>query len=151
MTPWSLATMAVAPITARLIERFHPGRTASFGMVLYAFGILMLLILPEGRCEEWQIVWRMTICGIGFGLFQTPNNVVMVMATPLKRSGSAGGMQSTARLTGQTLGATLVTLLFALTNVDCSIQFCLITAMAFALTAAALSLLRKIEQKSIAG
>lgn len=54
-------------------------------------------------------------CGVGFGLFQTPNNRNMFLSAPLERSAASGGLQGAARLTGQTAGAVLMTLLFTLT------------------------------------
>lgn len=143
MTPWSLATMAISPIAARFVEKHNPERTAACGMAVYACGILLLLMLPGEGASVWQIAWRMALCGIGFGMFQTPNNIVMVIATPLSRSGSAGGMQSTARLVGQTLGATIVTLVFAVTASGVSIAVCLYVAMSFAILAGAFSISRK--------
>ncbi len=59
----------------------------------------------------------LVLCGLGFGLFQTPNNRTLFLAASPERSGAAGGMQGTARLSGQTAGAVLVTLLFATTSV----------------------------------
>ena len=59
-----------------------------------------------------QIAWRMALCGAGFGIFQSPNNRTMLSAAPRERSGGASGMLGTARLTGQTLGAALVALIF---------------------------------------
>ena len=44
----------------------------------------------------------MAVCGLGFGLFQSPNNRTIVSAAPKPRSGAAGGMLATARLLGQT-------------------------------------------------
>ncbi len=114
MTPWPLATMIVSPFAARFVEKHNPGATAAAGMAVYATGIILLLLLPDTGISVWNIAWRMAVCGIGFGLFQTPNNIVMVVATPVKRTGGAGGMQSTARLVGQTLGATIVTVVFAI-------------------------------------
>jgi DHA2 family multidrug resistance protein-like MFS transporter len=55
----------------------------------------------------------LVLCGIGFGLFQSPNNHTLITSAPAHRSGAAGGMLATARLTGQTLGATLVAVVFA--------------------------------------
>ncbi len=142
MTPWPLATMVVSPLAARFVERHNPGITAACGMAVYALGILLLLIGPDGM-SEWNIAWRMAICGVGFGMFQTPNGIVMVSATPVNRSGGAGGMQSTARLVGQTLGATLVTLVFALApDQIVSVNGCLILALSFALIAGAFSISR---------
>ena len=148
MTPWPLATMAISPLAARWVEKHNPGLTATFGMVIYAFGILMLLIAPDATCE-WDIAWRMVLCGIGFGMFQTPNNIVMVMATPIQRTGGAGGMQSTARLVGQTMGATLVTLIFALVSgIGNAVHVCLWSAIGFAVIAGTFSLTRVSEVNS---
>ncbi|MDE5878187.1 MAG: MFS transporter [Muribaculaceae bacterium] len=142
MTPWSLATMITSPIAARFIEHHNPGITAAAGMGVYATGLILLATMPQSTTTELDIVWRMAICGIGFGMFQTPNNVVMVIATPAHRTGGAGGMQSTARLVGQTLGATLVTLIFAIVTPLISVTVCLYTALGMAVIAGLLSLSR---------
>ena len=54
------------------------------------------------------------MCGAGFGFFQSPNNHMLLSSAPNHRAGSASGMLSTARLTGQAVGASLVALLFHL-------------------------------------
>lgn len=115
MTPWPLATMIVSPFAARFIEKHNAGATAAFGMLVYATGLVLLLLVPmSGGVSEWGIAWRMALCGCGFGIFQTPNSTVMISATPVSRSGAAGGFQSTARIGGQTFGATIVSLVFAM-------------------------------------
>ncbi len=142
MTPWPLATMIISPLAARFVERHDAGITAACGMAVYAIGVVLLLIAPA-HVSEIDIAWRMAVCGVGFGLFQTPNNIVMVMSTPVSRTGGAGGMQSTARLVGQTLGATLVTIVFALTSgILRSVTLCLYIAMAFAVVAGIFSFSR---------
>ena len=142
MTPMPLATMIVSPLAARFVERHNPSITAATGMAIYTLGIVLLVTLTPAEASASAIAWRMTVCGIGFGLFQTPNNVVMVNATPIKRTGGAGGMQSTARLVGQTLGATLVTLIFAITDDGASERICLYCACVAAITAGIMSLTR---------
>ena len=66
------------------------------------------------RPRTLDIAWRLTLCGLGFGLFQSPNNKVIITSAPRERSGGASGMQSTARLTGQSFGAALVAVIFGL-------------------------------------
>ena len=56
----------------------------------------------------------MALCGIGFGFFQSPNNRTLVSAAPRHRSGAVGGLMATARLLGQTGGATTLAILFHL-------------------------------------
>lgn len=143
MTPWPLATIIVSPFAARFVEKHNPGATAAAGMAVYATGIILLLLLPDTGISVWNIAWRMAVCGIGFGLFQTPNNIVMVVATPIKRTGGAGGMQSTARLVGQTLGATIVTVVFAIMADSLKpVDTCLYIALGVAIIAGIFSLSR---------
>src|SRR5262249_52782725 len=61
-----------------------------------------------------DFIWRMMLCGLGFGFFQAPNNRALLSAAPRARSGAAGGMLGTARLLGQSLGAAAVAVLFRL-------------------------------------
>ena len=148
ITPWPLATMIVSPIAARYVERHNPGAVAAVGMGAFIIGVALLLF-PGANLSVWNIAWRMAICGVGFGMFQTPNNIVMVMATPVNRSGGAGGMQSTARLVGQTLGATAVTILFSLTPSTLkAVDYCLILSIGFALVAGIFSYTRTLGHKS---
>lgn len=140
MTPWPVATMIISPLAARWIERHNAAYTAAFGMLLYMAGLLLLIYIPQ-NAGVWDIVWRMAVCGVGFGFFQTPNNIVMVIATPVERTGAAGGMQGTARLTGQTIGSTLVSIIFSLVViVNVSIEVCLWTALGFAAVACIFSI-----------
>lgn len=147
MTPWPLATMIVSPIAARYVEKHNPGATAAAGMCVFVIGVFLLMFSGSSPAH-WQIAWRMVVCGIGFGMFQTPNNIVMVMATPVHRSGGAGGVQSTARLVGQTFGATLVSTIFALIANDINaVKVCLILSIIFATAAGVFSYVRVIGHK----
>ena len=56
----------------------------------------------------------MAICGLGFGLFLSPNARAIIGAAPRARAAAAGGLMATARLTGQALGASIAGGLLAL-------------------------------------
>lgn len=149
LTPWPLTTILTAPIAGRLVERVHPGLLGGMGMAVFAAGLFSLYILPE-HPESWNIIWRMALCGMGFGLFQTPNNVTIVSSAPTRRSGGASGMLGTARLLGQTLGTTLVALLFRMFPEGDRAQACLFLAILFAIGAGVVSSIR-MTQASPAG
>lgn len=149
LTPWPLATILAAPVAGRLVERVHPGLLGGIGMGIFAAGLLSLYLLPD-KPAAWNIIWRMALCGIGFGFFQTPNNVSIVSSAPPERSGGASGMLGTARLMGQTLGTTLVALLFHLFAVGHRSQMCLLFAIFFAIAAGVVSSIR-LTQASLAG
>ena len=113
ITAWPLATALVAPLAGRLIGRYPDGLLGGIGMAVFTAGLLSLGLLPA-QPADWNVVWRMALCGAGFALFQSPNNHTIVTSAPLHRSGAASGMLGTARLTGQTLGAVLLAAIFAL-------------------------------------
>ena len=149
LTPWPLATMIMAPLAGRLVERIHAGILGGIGMTVFAAGLFLLAILPENP-TNMDIVWRLFICGAGFGLFQTPNNSTIISSAPSNRSGGASGMLGTARLLGQTLGATLVAMIFNLVPNN-STQACLYLATAFAVVAAIVSSLRISQPRPLKG
>ena len=111
MTPWPVATGIAAAIAGPLADRFPAAILSGAGLALLALGLASLALLPADA-TSLAIIWRMAICGLGFGFFQAPNNRTMLLAAPMGRSGAAGGMLATARLTGQTIGATLAAISF---------------------------------------
>ena len=117
MTPWPLVVGIMAPIGGRLSDRHSAGILGGLGLVLLGIGMVLLATLPASP-GILNIVWRMVICGLGFGFFQTPNIRAIMSSAPAGRSGGASGIVATARLTGQTLGAALAALCFALAGRD---------------------------------
>lgn len=149
MTPWPLATTLTAPIAGRLIERVHPGILGAIGMSIFAIGLCMLATLGES-CTHWDLAWRMGVCGIGIGLFQTPNNVTITTSAPIQRSGGASGMLGTARVLGQTLGTAIVAIIFHfIGNKVGGEVVCLWAALGLALLSGSLSCFRIKEHSPI--
>lgn len=140
MTPWPLALGVVAPIAGRLADRVRAGLIGGIGLGIFAVGLFALSRMGANP-STFDIAWRMAMCGIGFGLFQSPNNRTIVGSAPRNRSGAAGGMLATARLLGQTTGAVVVGVAFHLAGVQVGPTLLAASAVA-ALAAAALSLLR---------
>ena len=113
MTPWPLVVAIMSPLCGRLSDRYPAGLLGGIGLVLLGIGMTLLATLPPEPSIA-NIVWRMAICGFGFGFFQTPNLRAIMSSAPNDRSGGASGIVATARLTGQTTGAALAALCFAL-------------------------------------
>jgi DHA2 family multidrug resistance protein-like MFS transporter len=103
-------------------------------------GLGLLAFLPD-QPADGNIVWRMALCGVGFGFFQTPNNATILTAGPPGRSGAAGGVLAVARTLGWCIGSALVTLIFAVSPSGGTIR-CLQLACGFAAVGAVVSVSR---------
>ncbi|MBV8394180.1 MAG: MFS transporter [Alphaproteobacteria bacterium] len=113
LTAWPLALAAIAPIAGRLADRYHAGVLGVIGLTSMTSGLVLTALLPPDPSAP-DIMWRLVLCGVGFGIFMSPNNRLMMNAVPKDRSGSAGGIIATSHTLGQTMGAALVALMFGL-------------------------------------
>lgn len=147
LTPWPIATMVTAPLAGRLVERYHPGILGAVGMCVFSVGLFSLYFLSEDSTIV-DIFWRVMICGAGFGLFQTPNNLTIMSSAPMERSGGASGMLGMARLCGQTVGTTAVAIVFAIIPHTDGARLCLLLAALMALVAGTASISR-VTQKFV--
>lgn len=113
LTPWPLTVAVAAPLAGRLADRVSTAALCTFGAVCLAAGLLLAAWMTQEQ-HLLPLVASTVLCGLGFGFFQVPNNRNMLLAAPRARSAAAGGMQATARLSGQTAGAVASSLVFHL-------------------------------------
>jgi len=113
MTPWPVAVAIMAPIAGRLSDRYPAGILGGFGLAMLCIGLVLMTLMPDNP-SVFDISWRMLVCGMGFGFFQSPNLKALMTSAPPERSGGASGIVATARLFGQSVGAALVALCFSL-------------------------------------
>lgn len=147
ITPWPIAIAIAAPLAGRLTDKYPAGLLGGIGLGIFALGLLSLALIPPNP-NAFDIIWRMALCGAGFGMFQSPNNRTIIMSAPKSRSGGASGMLGTARLLGQTTGAAMVALLFTRVPGH-GATVALLMATGFAIVAAFVSLARLYEGKAI--
>lgn len=116
-----------------------------------SLGLILLAFLPD-QASSLDISWRMVIAGIGFGVFQTPNNRSIIMSAPPERSGGAGGLLALGRMIGQATGAALVALIFGLCALNGASQgtavvLALLAGAGFAGAGSIASALRSLSRK----
>ncbi len=140
MTPWPAVVAIMAPIAGRLADRYSTGLLGGIGLLTLSAGMASVALLPA-QPSVLDIVWRLLICGAGFGFFQTPNLKAMMSSAPPQRSGGASGIVATARLFGQANGAALVAVCFGISDARGPI-IALWLGCGFAAAASGASLLR---------
>jgi DHA2 family multidrug resistance protein-like MFS transporter len=144
LTPWPIANAIVAPIAGRLSDRIAPGGLGGAGMVAMAVGLVLVRFVPPDGAPV-AVGFCMVLMGAGYGFFQAPNARLLLASAPAGRTGAGSGMLSTARLTGQTIGAALAAVVFRLTQaggVVAGAHAALLLAACCAVAAAVFSLLR---------
>jgi MFS transporter, DHA2 family, multidrug resistance protein len=150
ITPWPLAIVFVGPLAGMLSDRFPAGILGGIGMVIATTALLLLAFLPA-HVSYIDLTWRMALCGAGFGLFLAPNARVIVHSAPHERAASAGGLIATTRLTGQTLGATLLAALLSLGVGSGPVPALLAAGLAFLAGVCSLARLRPMLSAAAAG
>ncbi|MEX7634645.1 MFS transporter, partial [Serratia marcescens] len=107
LTAWPLATMASSLISGDLAKKYDPNLVALSGLACLLAGMLLMANLPSDP-SNGAIVWRVALCGIGFGLFQSPNNLLIMTSVSHENSSIASGLLGSSRLIGQIVGSALV-------------------------------------------
>jgi DHA2 family multidrug resistance protein-like MFS transporter len=113
ITPWPVTLAVMTLIAAPLGDRVQPGLLGGGGLLLVGIGIASLAFLPASPSPV-EIGWRLVLCGVGFGFFQTPNMKAIMSSAPANRSGGASGILAASRLFGQSVGAAIVAICLSL-------------------------------------
>ena len=141
MTPWPLMVAITAPVAGHLANRVPTAWLCAAGGACLAVGLAAASLWPV-QGSALPLVPITMLCGLGFGLFQVPNNRNMFLSAPRERTGAAGGMQATARLTGQTAGGVVMSLLFTVASVESAPRVGLGIGAVLTLVAGLVSVLR---------
>lgn len=109
--PMPIATLIAAPIAGALSDRFDTRILSSIGMGVMAVGLFMLSFLNITTSYGY-IIASLAICGLGSGMFQTPNNTAVMGNAPQENRGTASGILATSRNVGMVMGVALSGALF---------------------------------------
>ena len=87
-------------------ERFLPERLCSLGLIVNAVAFFFLSFLSAETTSVTVILW-LSVLGFGMGLFQTPNNNLLMSSLPRQRLGVGSSFLSIVRSLGNSVGAAL--------------------------------------------
>ena len=106
VVPTPLAMALLAPLTGWMSDRFLPERLCSLGLIINAVAFLSLSFLSAETTSFTVILW-LSVLGFGMGLFQTPNNNLLMSSLPRQRLGVGSSFLSIVRSLGNAVGAAL--------------------------------------------
>jgi MFS family permease len=106
MTAFPLMVLVVAPVAGALSDKIGQRGLAFTGSLICTIAALAMAGLAQ-RSGSVDVAWRLSVFGLGTGLFQSPNNSAVMGAVPKFRLGIAGGVLATIRNIGMVLGIAL--------------------------------------------
>ncbi len=107
-----LVMSLLSPVMGLASDRVGSRMLASGGMVLIGVGLLLLSTLDD-RSSTAAIVGYLTLCGIGMGMFSSPNTSAIMGSVGRGQLGVASGTVSTMRTVGQSLSLAVMVALVA--------------------------------------
>lgn len=111
ITPTIMAVMSL--ISGVLLKKIEGEYLTGFGMSILAVAFILLLGLNYNTSIEF-IVLVMTVHGIGYGLFSSPNTLLITTSVPEEETSKASASLSAMRLIGQTVSLGIFTSVFAI-------------------------------------
>jgi MFS family permease len=106
VAPAPLAMALLAPLTGWMSERFVPERLCAVGLTVTGVAFMLLSSISPSSSAVEIMLW-LALLGIGMGVFQTPNNNLLMTAVPRERLGVGSAFLSIVRSVGYSAGATL--------------------------------------------
>jgi len=97
----------------RLSDRIEPGRIASAGMTMTAFGLFLLSLLSADTPLTY-LIGTLILLGLGFAFFSSPNTNAIMSSVAKPYYGVASGTLGTMRLVGQMLSMGIAMVIISL-------------------------------------
>lgn len=110
MMAYPLILMVVAPVSGHLSDKIGSEILTFIGLVLSSIGLFSMSFLNE----ESSVITMVCFIGImsaGMGLFQSPNNSLIMSTVPRDKLGVAGSINALVRNMGMVCGIALATTL----------------------------------------
>lgn len=112
MTAFPLTVLVTSPLSGALSDKIGNRFLSIAGALFCAAGALYLSFAGSGMAPL-DIAWRLSLFGLGTGMFQAPNNSAIMGSVPKRRLGIAGGVLATVRNVGMVFGIALASAVLA--------------------------------------
>ncbi|GKQ42840.1 MFS transporter [Companilactobacillus sp. RD055328] len=103
-----LVQVIVAPFAGRISDRVSPMMMTFIGLVIIAISQVSYALM-DLNTPLWMVMIFIGLVGFGNGIFQAPNNSIVMSSVDKKYLGIAGGLNSLARNMGMIIGISLAT------------------------------------------
>ncbi|MEM3656710.1 MAG: MFS transporter, partial [Thermoprotei archaeon] len=114
MLPYSLAFVAVGPLSGYLSDRYGPTGFVTAGLVVGSAGLILLAIYSYAPAPAYtHLVVGMVLTGAGNGMFVAPNIASIMNSVQPTRRGVASGMATLIYNVGSLFSVSLIFIVLA--------------------------------------
>ena len=110
VAPTSVAMALLAPLTGWMSEKFAPEKLCAAGLGVNAVALIYLSLLQPAS-SAIEVILGLGLMGVGMGIFQTPNNNLLMSSVPRHRLGIGSSVLSIVRSLGYSIGTTTTTMI----------------------------------------
>lgn len=103
MMAFALLLFFIGPLSGSLSDRIGSRGLAFCGMFIHATGLVLLSSLGA-HAKNLDVAWRLAVCGLGAGMFQSPINSAVMGSAPPQFRGIASSILAVMRNTGMAFG-----------------------------------------------
>lgn len=107
---YPLVLFIVAPISGHLSDKIGSELLTLIGLVIFSSAFFMMATLDQ-QLEPVKLVVIIAIMALGNGMFQSPNNSLIMSSVPRDRVGIAGSINALVRNLGLVVGISVSTLI----------------------------------------
>lgn len=107
---YPLVLMVVAPVSGSLSDQMGSEILTFIGLIFGSLGLFLMASLNENSSVVSMIIF-IGIMSAGMGLFQSPNNSLVMSTVPIDKLGIAGSINALIRNVGMVSGIALATTL----------------------------------------
>jgi len=108
LAPMSLASVAMAPVAGRIADRYGGKDILIIGLVLWAFGVGLVLYSARLYYDRSEIITGLVVAGIGLGMTFAPLQSIAMRRVQPRMAGAAAGLINTSRQIGAVIGSAAV-------------------------------------------
>lgn len=107
LTAIPIAFGGIAPVAGSLSDRLGSRPVTALGLLLLLLGALSISALNE-QSSTMSYILHVLPFGLGMGIFQSPNNSVIMSLAPKERLGMASSLLSVVRTLGRSSGIAIL-------------------------------------------
>ena len=108
MTIYPLILVIAAPLSGYASDRIGPEALTLVGLVLTGLGLFLMSWLHDSPAK-WMLALFIGVMSVGNGLFQSPNNSLVMSMVPQEKLGVGGSVNALVRNLGMVVGIALST------------------------------------------